>query len=200
MTEKEKPVTQHLCKHRALKLIELVSERTQLSSLVIMSRDKSTPLSLESRHCVMWLCHHGFGMGWSQIKHVFSCDHTTVINAVRRFGIIMTEQVYWRVMAHQLLELLNTEECSDDAILRRARKKLQVDVPVTKLMTKKEVLQTPLPRRQALVIRSSVKPRNQQVDTVAFYGNDGDHGTSRAFLEEQNERFAAAMRKALKKE
>lgn len=152
----------------------MVSDRANVPVEKIFTAARLTDQAIEARHCVMWLMHHGFGYGWSQIKHAMKKDHSTVINGVRRFGYLMTFNEFWRRTAHELLEAIDNEE----------------HLKLIKVPPKQPV----------------VKPLVQVNDgssgraSISMYDRDGDKGTSRAFLEAQNERFAKALREGLERE
>lgn len=180
--DKKRP-TRYMVEQQIKHVSTLVARQLNIDLDRMMSYERSDPVLLRGRQCTMWLCRFGLELRWSEIRRAVKRDHATVIHSVRKFGVIMTEDTQWRLFAEGCLRAVES-----GGYLIKGDTIRTVIPQMQRPEARKEIVK--------VLANTEIKP----IDTfaeVAFNERDGDRGTSRQKLVDQNERFAEAMRKAL---
>lgn len=172
--------SQHLINSHIQALIMRVACELNADPERMMGYTRSEPQLIGGRQMVMWVARHAWQLNWAQLERATQRDHTTVLYGVRQFGILMSEDTFWRNLAHHFLEYVETEEY-----------RLLVDELTT--MNKKRVPMYRKPR----VSRVTRKNRRGEFTEVAWAERHGAHGSTKGYFEVQNDRFLARMQEAL---
>lgn len=172
--------SQHLINCHMQAIIMTVARELNADPERMMGYTRSEPQLIGGRQMVMWVARHAFQLNWSQLERATQRDHTTVIYSVRQFGILMCNDVFWRNLAHHLLEYVQTDEYLHA-------------VGELAMMNTKRVFLFRKPRVQ----RVTRKNRRGEFTEVAWAERHGAHGSTKGYFEMQQNRFVAAMQEAL---
>lgn len=181
----KKRASQFVVSQKVKSVSDLVARQLSIDRNRMMSYERSHPIALRGRQCTMWLCRFGLELKWSEIRKAVHRHHSTVIHAVRRFGVIMTEDEQWRKFAQECLTAIESGGYLINKHGIATVIQQQVRPEARELLEKAKV-----------TAKLPTAPVERFAET-AFNERDGSTGTPRQKLEEQNAKFLDAMRKAL---